>query len=86
METVKPDGRGRIPLSRYVKDVRDHYLISVSPNGVVTLIPATVRPAILDDLEEVSPGFARALEAAVAGKAAPSVLWKELDGERRPST
>ena len=82
METVQPDSRGRIPLGRYTKELSDHYLISVNDNGVITLIPATVRPAILDRLEEIAPGFAKQLDEAVASGAHPSDLWKELDAKR----
>lgn len=78
METVKPDGRGRVPLARFTDQLADQYLVKVSARGVVTLVPATVRASIVDDLETINPNFEDNLAAAVADGAAPSEFWASV--------
>lgn len=83
MEMVKPDGRGRIPLARFVSDLADQYLVKVSANGVISLVPATVRPAVLDEVETIVPSFEADLAVAVESDAGSSSFWESV---RPPSS
>ena len=82
MEIVRPDARGRFPLARFTSELADHYLVKVAKSGVITLVPASVRPAIVDELEAVNPSFVEDLQAAVAGPTTQSELWESV----RPSS
>lgn len=79
MDTVEPDGQGRIPLHRFTKKVAEEYLISVSDNGIVTLTPTVVRAALLSRAEAIVPDFAGRLDAVTASGSHSSDLWKHLD-------
>lgn len=79
MDTVEPDGQGRISLHRLTNDIADEYLVSVSENGIITLTPAAVGAALLSKVEAIILHFADRLEAATASGSHPSDLWKHLD-------
>lgn len=80
---ISPDGRGRVLLSRLVDDLSEHYLGSVSDTGVITLVPATLRPKMVEHALEIDPDlFERLDEHYASGQpAAPSELWERIKAE-----
>ncbi len=77
---VSTDSRGRIPLTKLVDTVEDHYLVRVSDDGVVTLFPAVVRAKSVDALLAVDPTIpervAKQIDDGRAGR--PSETWEKI--------
>ncbi len=77
---IVPDNRGRVLLGKVTAEVAGHYIASVDDDGVITLVPAVVRPKIVERILELDPTMLdRISEQVLAGEEpAASELWEQI--------
>ncbi len=63
---IVPDNRGRVLLGKVTNEVAEHYLASADEHGVITLIPAVVRPKMIDEILERDPDLVERITAQIA--------------------
>ena len=80
---IVPDNRGRVLLGKVIDQVADHYLATVDDHGIITLVPAVVRPKMLDDVMSRDPELIeRIREFEQSGEQAlPSEVWDQIKAE-----
>jgi|GEM_PF-3690296 len=81
---IVPDNRGRVLLGKVIDQVADHYLATADEHGIITLVPAVVRPKMLDDILSRDPELAQRIsEFQQSGEQAlPSELWEQIKSEQ----
>lgn len=80
---IVPDNRGRVLLGKVTSDVAEHYLASINDDGIITLVPAVVRPQLVERLLELDPTVLdRISEQVLRGdEAKTSELWDQIKAE-----
>ncbi len=80
---IVPDNRGRVLLAKITDDVAGHYIASINDDGVITLVPAVVRPQLVERILDLDPAVLdRISQQVVAGEEpGPSDLWDQIKGE-----
>ena len=83
VKVIVPDNRGRVLLGKVTNSVADHYLASVNDDGIITLVPAVVRPEIVERMLELDPTVLdRISEQLLSGEEpAASELWDQIKAE-----
>ncbi len=82
---IVPDNRGRVLLGKVTQQVAGHYLASVNTDGIITLVPAVVRPEMVERILELDPELVdRISEQLLSGdEPATSELWSQIKAESR---
>ncbi len=59
---LETDGRKRISLARLGAEQSEYYIAERRDDGSILLVPAEVRPKVLDVIERVAPNWRDAVE------------------------
>jgi len=80
---IVPDNRGRVLLGKLTNNVAGHYLASVNDDGIITLVPAVVRPELVERILDLDPELLdRISDQLLSGdEPASSSLWDQVKAE-----
>jgi len=76
---IETDSRRRVSLARLGVEADTYYLAERRSDGSIVLVPAEVRPKVLDVVDRLAPDWRESVADPTPPQ--PSEVWEQIRGE-----